>query len=360
MYQVVVRKIGDPPQYTYEIRAELEVGEKERWWITPNPSHGEVEFCNFWPEGIFSPDPSRPLRYNGCYLLSGGSVGKIPLHHVESSDKRNILLRRGDRLAWFLEEENPCFTLLSEDPATAGICAYMWDAHIAHRICEGDQPKELAGGTRLTAAFSISMMGRDQAGELVRRAKDLPSPEFYSIPAVLDGQHTFSVMCADAARLSGGADVWPWETEVGEGDPGSVHFAVDQNTGFDDRQSVRIDATDPSRARWIATTLGPAFRKPPFPGSARFRLEAQVRTALLSGSAGIGLRLHREGGTGLFDPASYEVHRAAKGIGGTTEWTRLVLLTPPISPAPDRLHILLELHGIGTCWFDNVHLTAES
>jgi hypothetical protein len=102
-YEVVVRKSGDPVHYIYEIRAELEVGQTQRWRITPNPSHGELEFCNFWPEGIFSADPACPIRYDGCYLLSGRSVRKIPLHHVDSSDKRNILLRQGDRLAWFLE-----------------------------------------------------------------------------------------------------------------------------------------------------------------------------------------------------------------------------------------------------------------
>jgi hypothetical protein len=134
---------------------------------------------------------------------------------------------------------------------------------------------------------------------------------------------------------------------------------VDRTQGVDDDRSLRIDGVAPVVARWQATTLGPAYRHPPFPDGARYRLEAFVRTVLTAGSAGIALRLHRDGSPGLFDVAGYEVFHSIQEISGASAWTRLVLLTPPISPAPDRLHILLELRGTGTCWFDNVHLRTE-
>jgi hypothetical protein len=35
-------------------------------------------------------------------------------------------------------------------------------------------------------------------------------------------------------------------------------------------------------------------------------------------------------------------------------------VTPALSPAPDRVHILLEVNGAGQCWFDNVQLLSTT
>ncbi len=359
-YLLTVRSEGDPPRYVYDVTAELTVATGHTWTVTPNPSHGEIEFCNFWADGVFSPDPGRPLRYQGSFILRGDRVLKIPHHHVESSDKHNIVLGKADRMAWFLEDENPCITVLSEPQVTAGICAYMWDAHLAYKVCHVGRTVALPGGTAFSAAFRISSIGREEARRLADSAGQLSSPEpsavpaASAVPAVVDGLHTFTVMCSDVP------EAWPWETALLEGDPCAVRFALDRVTGYDDDHSLRIEASSPVRARWMATTLGPAYRKPPFPDGARYRLEACVRTALTAGAANLAVRLHREGKPELFDPGSYEIHRSTGEVAGKSDWTRLVLLTPPVSPAPDRLHILLELRGSGTCWFDNVQLTVET
>jgi hypothetical protein len=353
-YLLSVHGEGDPPRYTYDVTAELTVAPGHTWMVTPNPSHGEIEFCNFWADGVYSPDPDRPLRYQGSYLLSGDNVRKIPHHHVESSDKHNIVLGKADRMAWFLEDENPCITVLAEPPVTAGICAYMWDAHFAYKVCHAGRTVGLPGGTMYSATFRISSMGREEARRLADSAEQVFSPEGRTVPAVVDGLHTFAVLCSDVP------EAWPWETDLPEGDPRAVTFTLDRATGYEDDRSLRIDASSPVLARWMATAFGPAYRKAPFRDGARYRLEARVRTALTGGAANLAIRLHREGEPGLFDPGSYEVHRSAGEVRGTSDWSRLVLLTPPVSPPPDRLHILLELRGSGSCWFDNVHLTVES
>jgi hypothetical protein len=353
-YLLTVYSEGDPPRYVYDVTSDLAVAEGQTWSVTPNPGHGEIEFCNFWADGIFSPDPDRPLRYNGSFLLCGDHVRKIPHHHVESSDKHNIVLRQGDRMAWFLEDENPCVTVLSEPEVTAGICAYMWDAHFAYKVCQAGRTVALPGGTTYSAAFRISSIGREEARRLADPAEQVFSPEASAVPAVVDGLHTFAVMCSDSP------DAWPWETALPEGDPSAVKFTLDRTTGYGDDRSLRIEASSPVLAQWMATTFGPAYRKAPFPDGARYRLEARVRTALTGGAANLAVRLHRQGEPGLFDPGSYEVHRSTGEVSGTTDWSRFVLMTPPVSPPPDRLHILLELRGSGTCWFDNVQLTVET
>jgi hypothetical protein len=56
----------------------------------------------------------------------------------------------------------------------------------------------------------------------------------------------------------------------------------------------------------------------------------------------------------MYDVASYLVVRSAAAASGRAAWTRLEVTIPPLVPAADRIHLLLELRGSGTCWFDNV------
>jgi hypothetical protein len=100
--------------------------------------------------------------------------------------------------------------------------------------------------------------------------------------------------------------------------------------------------------------LGPAYGEAPFRSGSRFRLSAFVKTRALRGSARIGLRLHRAGIGDVFDVADYETYYSETAVSGTSEWTAITVMTPVIDPAPDRMHLLLEMEGTGTCWFDDV------
>jgi hypothetical protein len=75
-----------------------------------------------------------------------------------------------------------------------------------------------------------------------------------------------------------------------------------------------------------------------------------------SGTASVDIRLHREGAGSLFDQRNYDVFTSGKGGDGLATWTRIEVVTPPVSPPPDRLHLLLVVDGKGTVWFDNAHL----
>ena len=354
-YIVTLTRTNDPVSYCYEVSASVQVSEGSTWEVTVNPHHGELEFCNFWPDGIFSADGGKPLRYTSCYIVKGSTVSAIAHHHLESSDKHNILLDPGDRVMWLLEDENPCIELVSAHQVNAGVCAYMWDVHMAYRICHEGTTKTLRAGDRFNATYRLSSISKAEGEGIVALATRTVAPEAGNVPVIVDGVHTFGETLADTKQEPSNA--WPWETEVLSGDANRIVFALDREVGLDDRASVRIDAAEQARAVWKATAIGPAFRQARFETGSRYRLVAYARIHMQSGGVTIALRIHREGSPGIYDPTSYDVYRSSRQVGGGSEWIRLELVTPVIVPAPDRIHLLLEMEGIGSCWFDNVHFS---
>jgi hypothetical protein len=356
-YVVSFCRLEEPDRYVVDIQAELRVAVGAFWNVTNNPHHGELEFCNFWPDGVFAADVAKPLRYNACYLVRSGSVEVIPHHHLESPDKHNISLRPGDRMIWLLEDENPSLEFLAGGDVTAGLCAYMWDAHLAYRVCTDAADRTLRSGARYAASFRISSLDREEGEKIAAAAVPAATSAVEQIPVVVEGEHTFSETFGNTKLPLD--RTWPWETEVVSGEARWVHFALDREVGMDDRASLRIDSFRHASAQWKATTLGPAFRQPPFGDGERYRLVAYARSLLSSGHVSATIRLHREGFRGLFDPASYETYQGTSEVTGQSDWVCIEVLTPPITPAPDRVHLLLELNGTGTCWFDNVHFMRE-
>ena len=346
-------RIHDPVRYEINVRTALLVQDDASWRVTPNLHHGEVEFLTLFPSGTFAPGRETTKRYQACYLEHAKEVWRVPHHHLESADKHNIGMGKHDRFLWLLEDENPCLEILSDYPVTAGLCAYMWDGHFAYRVCARERPVDLPGGTRFEAAYRLSSLDREAGRTIVEAAREREAPGIDEIPLCSEGVNRFDTTWNDLPQDATG--VWPWDHEIDTANDGT-RCSLDRTTGFDDSSSLRIEGGGNSRARWRATTFGPAFGNPPFRDYCRFRLEAFVKTEQLSGRATVSIRLHRQGRGDLFDVASYEVFRASEAVSGNTDWTRLSVETPPISPPPDRLHILLEHEGAGISWFDNVLL----
>ncbi len=351
---------GTQVRFVIEIEAELEVLRGHGWQVTYNPDHGELEFCNLWPEGTFVTGQELKKSFSSCFVQrsSTSAVTLIRHHHLESSDKHNIPLKPGDRFGWVLEDRNPVIELLSGLEVSAGLCAYMWDAHFAYRCCSGPGEAWLPPGSRYSASFRISLLDRTQASVLVMHGVHAPAPEALVTPLYRDGLNKFN----ETLDLSGGgaeaegqaAAVWPWTFDNGGREALEVEGTLDRSTGYDDNSSLRIRAAGTCTGRWMATTLGPAFGGHPFRDKRRHALSAVVRAESLDGIARIGLRIHRRGAPGLGEPDRYEHYWSPGMCSGTTPWTVLEVLTPHISPPPDRVHILLEQQGRGTAWFDNV------
>jgi hypothetical protein len=346
-------RMQEPVRYEIGVRTTLRVQKGASWRVVPNPHHGELEFLTLFPSVTFLPGREGSKRYQACYLDQNGMVWRIPHHHLESVDKHNIGMHKHDRFLWLLEDENPCLEILSDDPVTAGLCAYMWDGHFAFKVCTRGEPVDLPGSSRFEASYRLSSVGREAGAKLVEAARERDAPNINEIPICTAGVNRFDTTWNDLPE--GATVVWPWEHEIDSaGD--TVECSLDRIMGYDDSSSLRIVGRGGARARWIATTFGPAFGGAPFNDHCRFRLEAVVRTRQLAGRATVSIRLHRSGRGDVFDVSTYDHFSGATQASGDTDWVRLSVETPPISPPPDRLHLLLEHEGSGTSWFDNVLL----
>lgn len=345
-------RLVDPVRYLFTCSASMEIRDGREWSVSHNPAHGEVEFCNLWPDGSFN--PSGPKRYTSCCLVSGGQARRIPHQHLESSDKHNLQMGRGDRFLWVLENENLCLEIRSPDPVSAGICAYMWDAHFAYSVCTGGRDRVLPGGTRYEAEYVVSSLSVAEAQVLTRNAFEVPDPGSADVPVILSGQHTFR---ETFGSLKGDtSQVWPWEREVTGGDARGVAFDLDRSRGYDDSYSLRISSGSPVSAAWKAAAYGPPFGGPAFEDRRRYRLTAMVLTEKSAGHTSIALRLHIPGRGDVFQPESYDLFPSSEAAPEGKTWARLEVMTPLMPQAPDRLHVLLRHVGTGTAWFDNVLL----
>ena len=330
--------------------------------VSHNPDHGELEFCNLWPVGSFVPGTSVSKRYSHCFVERGASRGEassrsttlLPHHHLETSDKHNITMAAGDRFGWLLEEENPLVELASVETVNAGLCAYMWDAHLAYRCCDSPRDLLLPEGTRRKAAFRIFSLNREEAAEIFRRGEISIPPDLASIPIYQNGMNRFTKAPTQEGPTTPPAHLWPWTFTLLDPRVGQLSGDLDGTVGYDDFGSLRINGAGPGIGQWTVTTLGPAFSDPPFNAGNKYRLSAYIRTASLEGKARIGIRLHRGETAGLGDTSSYELYWSALHCTGSTPWTHIHLVTPSIAPRPDRVHLLLEHQGAGTSWFDNV------
>ncbi|MEX2117411.1 MAG: hypothetical protein WEB37_11035 [Bacteroidota bacterium] len=340
---LTIRRDQDPVRYCYAAHATLDVRSGEGWLVTPNPTQGEVEFCNLWPEGAFSPNPNHPKKYQACYLVTSSGVASIPHHHVESPDKHNIPMIRGDRFLWLQEDENPCLTIQAESAVTAGLCAYMWDAHFAYKVCTDGKDVLLPNGSHFEAAYELTSLDKTEVQQILARAENRQAIDLNTVPMYIPGVNP----CAKHFR-NVGKDlryVWPWEPE----ENGS-----DAKFGFDDSACLSIDSRGTGFSQWKLATFGPAFGGKPFVAGCRYRVSAFVKTSHLKGKAMIAVRLHKEGHGSVFDLQYYETFVSEEKVQGDSEWSPLRFITPVISPAPDRLHLLLIQEGSGTTLFRDV------
>jgi hypothetical protein len=337
-------------RYELTVTARLSVVGEAGWRVTPNPHHGELEFCNMWPVGTFTPDVGRAKRYTVTGVRRGSDIALLRHHHLESADKHNNDLQYGDECAWLLEDENPAVRIESDPTVCAGLCAYMWDMHFAYRVCDGGIARILPRGYTMEARYRVRALPRVEGEQWTLAGRVAVAAGLDAVPVYVRGMHTFGETFASAGQDR--TDLWPWTFEIVRGTADDVSGALDRSTGFDDSSSLRIQVDGHGAARWVATTLGPAFGEPPFSSGRRYRLTAFVRST--GGSARIALAIHRTDAPGLYDPGSYEEYGVPVSGKQGNAWNGCMVETPTIAPAPDRIHLRLSHEGEGTSWFDNV------
>ncbi len=331
--------------YFYHVDAGLFVLKNRNWPVSYNPYHGEIEFCNFYPTGAFITAANKKKNYQACYLQSE-AIYSIPHHHLESSDKHNIPMQSGDRLLYMLEDINPVIELCSSKGVNAGLCAYMWDIHLGYRVCV-NKSTVLPAQSRFEAGFDLYALDRDQGKRIAERAQPRPAPEIKDIPIYTNGVNRFDRTIADFEAKA--FDVWAWSRE---GDDKAALY-WDRLQGYQTSGSLCIQSDKPEKSRWLVTTLGPAFGDRPFQSGHCYRLTAFMRAEAIEGEVCIAIRYHLAGEGTVFDLQNYKTVFSER-IGSTKQWHQLRVVTPPLSPPPDRMHIILQQSGKGRSWFDEV------
>jgi len=362
--------------YYYHFKALLTVLPEKAWLVTFNPSNGELEYCNFWPKGVFE----KNKLWQACYYEADpGGIIQVPHHHLNSADKIFHPFKDEGRLFYLLEDDNPVVQLLGDTAkrvapddlyTAAGLCAYMYDVHFAYRVCHSPQSVVLPEGTTYKAEFALYRIGREEGERVLKKSTYVTPPEIDNVPIFVERLNTFSKTVHDVQGDL--LAVWPWSIEYGETwdapygeELEGLKYTLDKKMGYSDSCSLRIQSEKFCTARWSATTIGPAFFGKEFTAGRRYLLSAYVKTKDVVGKgATIGIRLHRQNpeqkdDPGVFDLKNFEIYYCPDRLVGTNDWTKLEITTPPIIPKPDRVHLLLEQDGKGIAWFDDVEYIEE-
>ncbi|MCI0496081.1 hypothetical protein L0Z72_13835, partial [candidate division KSB1 bacterium] len=349
-YEVGVKFSPEIQSYAFSITAKLIIPEGKEWQVTHNPSHGEVEFCNFWPQDVFSIDPNIKKLYQACYVKKKDAVYKIPHHHLETSDKNNIHLEAGDQFFWGIETTNLVIEILSEQNVCAGVCAYMWDTHFGFRICDQSNDVILAGKQEFQAKFKLYSINKKTAAAMIEDAQEPDLTEILQIPIYIDGLNTFSKSLLDLPEKFD--KLWQWNFETN----GKATGSLDHQSGYSDHHSLKIENHQPTESAWLATSIGPAYGEAPIPDRVRLKLSALVRTENLNGRADIAIRYFSFGMGNIFNISDYRIIQSEFFLSKTQNWQKIEVITALLSPAPERVHLLLRMSGTGKAWFDDVIL----
>lgn len=352
-YDVSLKFSSASQSYVFSIAAKLIIPEGKAWLITPNPNHGEIEFCNFWPQNVFSIDPKIKKLYQACYVKKRNRAFKIPHHHLETSEKNNIQLEKGDQFFWGIEATNPVIEILSDRTVSAGVCAYMWDTHFGFRICDQSRDVSLIGKQEFQAKFKLYSIDKKSAAARIKATQEPPVSDILDMPIYHAGLNTFSKSLLDFPERFD--KIWQWTFQTSGIGTGSL----DRQHGYSDQFSLKIENHQSAESAWLATSIGSAYGGPPIPDGTRLKLSAMVKTDNVDGKAFIAIRFFTPGMGDIFDLSDYQVIASESYLCGTQDWTKIEALTPPISPAPERVHLLLRLKGSGKAWFDDVSLEIE-
>ena len=210
-------------------------------------------------------------------------------------------------------------------------------------------------GRTLQASYTLRVKSKSSMRPMVQRARLLPAGTALDQPVWLGGWHSFQKTFRSEEIDHNTA--WPWQTAVICGAEKDVRFTRDIRVGHEDSFSLKVENLRSAASTWQATTLGPAFGERAFRSGGRLRLRGMVRLRGAEVKARVVLRLHRKGKGSVYAVSDYELYPSAEMTEADREWHELTVTTPRLRPAPDRVHVLLQLEGRGAAWFDEVELS---
>jgi len=259
----------------------------------------------------------------------------------------------------FLDKARGGWMTRIEKTSSPVIFELCWTYFDVHAYLQGAIPprnsvKDLS--LEFQQAFEPVEAGRCR--EIIEQAAEIPwrTGKDYRLPLFsMDKESRFDKLICDLPGEET-ANHYVWWASSDECDR-------DDAVGFDDHYSVTIkrDKPSPMPAGWSAGTLGPCFTGKRI-GNRRFLLSAMVKTANCTGPVRLAhasppnevyyarFKTHDRDGT-VLEP---DIWTYSPSVTGTVDWT-------PISMEftggrGGRDFVVLEQHGTGQSWFDNVKI----
>lgn len=316
--------------------------------------------------------------YNGVTYSTRGDadwmrIPKLPVAYPVNRDEHlyDFFIEQGGKVAYLDAEEGGWIAELvhSSRPMRMEICWSWYDMH--NVIEEAIPPRHSSDQFSVSYAWRFVPTSADAARAILDQATDAPWREglTYDLPPVSWNN-----------RFDRRFDVETWEAPWWRS---SVDCYLDRSVGFDDESSVAIDQQVDRPAAWYtfmwvypfvwepvaSSTAPPSPDLLPLPGpfdlspyeGQTYRVTAMVRTENCNGEVRLAVAQHGGGPVWLYsDKKSPEAAQAdaqklewirSETLTGTNDWTRL-----SVTFQMDQFYryLVLEQHGPGKSWFDNV------
>lgn len=318
-------------------------------------------------------------RDNDVYSPAHYSVIKAPLNRLITSAQNNIRLKRNGLIGFMDHPDgNPMIQLLGDTAAVSRMdtCNWYYDLHLNHVLKFVEQPPRK--GDRVNARFKLMNYDDENSRQLLeqavspayntveRAAKAFPRVEISGINSFEQG---VSIDKPDHSKIwrpfrGHPADYDFGLSDVDAYDTPDCQCVWDRQTGHTGTASLHVRTLQPCVAGWGNHGFE-AFRAEP---GARYRLTVHVRTRGLCGrGAAFGVYAGPYGD--YFKAAQsgrkLEYRFCARWIKDNTDWTRLEIVTPPVTAKlgedPDgnihqscHLQIVFWHEGQGESWFDDL------
>jgi|GEM_PF-4794066 len=292
-----------------------------------------VQFADPWP--YFAAGPAtqvahswkRKYRY-GVFVGEDGQLYKTPMNHHFWADGN---IRSGGFYGYFLNQHvNPVFEMHSAElPLSVGLCSWGYDLHMQLRLPNG--PVTLPVGHKLTARFRVLSFSQTRARSLMKQAK-FPSQWLESVRdvvALLNTGQTLNRFGPEVwAKPTEPFDAWIWL--------GASRTNWDQQVGYDDNNSLRLDGPQQLRSRIGEGAFYGRMDKP------IYALRGVVRTEKVAGE---GFRVGMK--------RAFRSHTNwSKPLAGSHDWTPFEITVEGNDLV--QADLFIQLNGTGTAWVDNL------
>lgn len=337
--------------YIYEFACHLTLHAPETF-DAPG-SQGQVfEYADPW----FCDIPAPTVAFDGAWsamgydrLLAqpaeGEQAWQMPLNHMATGLPRPAAFAPD---SYFAVADatgaapSPAFQFLKETAARTrlGVCNWGYDIHLTGQYARDELYSEIC------ERFRVRLCPPDTVERMRSSAAPVPAVVyggFEELPAY-ERQSSFAI----GQRLNepaGDPGPWPWL-------PDGVGAAWCHDLGHDDEHSLKIERTTPGVTTWSMDREGEGAFTQRWRLATGLRVKIWVRTEQIDGrGVSLGLRWI------IFNVPELYPLIVSDPLTGDNDWSQLSLeIHGPPPPQASAVSIILRQDGVGTSWFDDIHV----